>query len=142
MRYRSKILNFLCVSICCVCCFSAIYAADEAGKEQVVRRTDEVEEVVTSYTPANNGAGPLWCYGSTGIARQGGDVYLSVIETGEDVPLLCNTRWAFWVRSADGWKLAQAEKEYRQREPCPLAVFQEGPVFLSVNPSTQPAGPK
>ncbi|OHB60134.1 MAG: hypothetical protein A2168_07535 [Planctomycetes bacterium RBG_13_50_24] len=142
MRYRSKILNFLCVSICCLCCFSAIYAADEAGKEQVVRRTVEVEEVVTSYTPANNGAGPLWCYGSTVIARQGGDVYLSVIETGEDVPLLCNTRWQLWHRSADGWKLAQAEKEYRQREPCPLAVFQEGPVFLSVNPSTEPAGTK
>jgi len=47
-----------------------------------------------------------------------------------------------WHRSADGWKLAQSEKEYRQREPCPLAVFQGGPVFLSVNPSTEPAGTK
>jgi hypothetical protein len=84
----------------------------------------------------------MWCYGSTVIARQGGDVFLSIIETGEDVPLLCNTRWQLWHRSADGWKLAQAENEYRQREPCPLAVFQGGPVFLSVNPSTEPAGTK
>jgi len=142
MKDRSRILIFLCTAFCCLYCFSTIYAADAAGKEQGVRCKVEVEEVVTRYTPANNGAGPLWCYGSTVIARQGGDVFLSVIETGEDVPLLCNTRWQLWHRSADGWKLAQSEKEYRQREPCPLAVFQGGPVFLSVNPSTEPVGRK
>jgi hypothetical protein len=142
MKDLSRILSLLCTAFCCLYCFSAITAADEDGKEQNLSCTVEVEEVVTRYTPANNGAGPLWCYGSTVIARQGGDVFLSVIETGEDVPLLCNTRWQLWHRSADGWKLAQAEKEFRQREPCPLAVFQEGPVFLSVNPSTEPAGTK
>lgn len=142
MKDRSKILILLRIAFCCFYCFSAIYAGNADGKERGVRCTVEVEEVVTRYTPANNGAGPLWCYGSTVIARQGGDVFLSVIETGEDVPLLCNTRWQLWHRSADGWKLAQSEKEYRQREPCPLAVFQGGPVFLSVNPSTEPAGTK
>jgi hypothetical protein len=45
-----------------------------------------------------------------------------------------------WHRSSDGWKLEQSEKAYRQREPCPLAVFQQGHVFLSVNPSTEPQG--
>ena len=63
------------------------------------------EEVVTEYLPAGNGAGPLWCYGSTVIARIGDDVYLSVIETGKDVPLLCNTRWQLWHRGPEGWKL-------------------------------------
>ena len=133
MKDRLTILNLLCVNVCCLCCFSTISAVDAAGKEQGVHCTVEVEEVVTRYTPANNGAGPLWCYGSTVIARQGGNIYLSVIETGKNIPLLCNTRWQLWHRSADGWKLEQAEKEYRQREPCPLAVFQGGPVFLSVN---------
>ncbi len=142
MKYRLRILSLLCTVFCCLYCFSTISAADEDGKEQSVRCAVEVEEVVTRYTPANNGAGPMWCYGSTVIARQGGDVFLSVIETGEDVPLLCNTRWQLWHRSADGWKLEQSEKEYRQREPCPLAVFHGGPVFLSVNPSTEPAGTK
>jgi hypothetical protein len=126
----------------CLCCISAVYAADNDGKKQGFRCTVEAEEVVTRYTPANNGAGPLWCYGSTVIARQGGDVFLSVIETGKNVPPLCNTRWQFWHRSSDGWKLEQSEKEYRQREPCPLGVFQDGPVFMSVNPSTEPAGTK
>lgn len=37
--------------------------ADSAGPVCVV----EVEEVVTRYRPANNGAGPLWCYGSAVI---------------------------------------------------------------------------
>ncbi|UCG56074.1 MAG: hypothetical protein JSU70_14520 [Phycisphaerales bacterium] len=105
-----------------------------------LRCTTETEEVVTRYTPANNGAGPMWCYGSTVIARRGGYVFLSVIETGKDVPPLCNTRWQLWHRSTEGWKIAQSEQEYRQREPCPIAIFGDGRVFLSVNPSTEPAG--
>jgi hypothetical protein len=142
MKDLSGILSLLCPAFCCLYCFPATSAADENGKEQDFSCAVEVEEVVTRYTPANNGAGPMWCYGSTVIARQGGDVFLSVIETSKDVPPLCNTRWQLWHRSPDGWKLEQAEKEYRQREPCPLAVFQDGPVFMSVNPSTEPAGTK
>ena len=61
----------------------------------------EVEELVTKYTPANNGAGPTWCYGSTCIARHGDDVYASIIETGKDVPLLCNCRWQLWRRTSE-----------------------------------------
>ncbi len=97
---------------------------------------------MTDYVPANNGAGPLWCYGSTVIARLDEDVFLSIIETGKDVPLLCNTRWQLWHRSAAGWKIAQQESDYRQREPCPIAVSPAGKVFLSVNPSTEPPGTK
>ena len=137
MKY---LLNIRWLIICCFSCFCTISTSNAAGKDFSCEV--EAEEIVTRYTPANNGAGPLWCYGSTVIARQGGDVFLSIIETGEGVPLLCNTRWQLWHRSADGWKLAQSEKEYRQREPCPIGVFQEGPVFLSVNPSTEPAGTK
>ncbi len=142
MKDKFRIRSFPWVIFCCFYSFSIISAADANGKEQSLCCTVEAEEVVTRYTPANNGAGPLWCYGSTVIARQGGNVFLSVIETGEDIPLLCNTRWQLWRRSANGWKLEQSENEYRQREPCPLAVFHEGPVFLSVNPSTEPAGTK
>jgi hypothetical protein len=130
------------LNICCINCFSTISAANEAGKEKSFHCVAEVEEVVTRYTSANNGAGPMWCYGSTVIARQGGDVFLSVIETGKDVPPLCNTRWQLWHRTSNGWKLEQSEKEYRQREPCPIGIFHEGPVFLSVNPSTESAGTK
>lgn len=102
----------------------------------------EVEEPVTRVEPANNGAGPMWCYGSTTIARDGDEVFVSVIETGKDVPPLCNTRWQLWHRSRDAWKLEQSEKEFRQREPCPIGIFPGRSVFLSVNPSTQPPGTK
>jgi hypothetical protein len=102
----------------------------------------EVEEGVTRTQPANNGAGPLWCYGAPLIARDAEDVYASVIQTGADVPPLCNTRWQLWHRGLAGWKLEQSESEYRQREPCPIALFPGGDLFLSVNPSTQPPGTK
>ena len=111
-------------------------------KSRPLRCITEVEEVVTRYTGANNGAGPLWCYGSTVIARQGDDVYVSIIETGKDVPLLCNTRWQLWRRSGGKWRIEQSEKDFRQREPCPIAVFEKGPVLLSANPSTEPPGVK
>ncbi len=143
MNYRSKILNIVCAAFYFVCCLSAVSnagAKDSQQQEQGHHYAVEIEEIVTRYTPANNGAGPMWCYGSTVIARQNSDVYLSTIETGKDVPLLCNTRWQLWHRTSDGWKLEHTEKAYRQREPCPIAIFQDGPVFLSVNPSIKPAG--
>lgn len=109
----------------------------------VVEPIVEVEEVVTRYLGANNGAGPMWCYGSTVIGRISEEVFLSVIETGKDVPPLCNTRWQLWQRPDKGpWKIIQHEQECRQREPCPISVFPDGRVFLSVNPSTQPPGTK
>ena len=108
--------------------------------DEAPRCAVEVEEGVTRYAPANNGAGPLWCYGSALVVRHNDDVYVSAIETGEQVPPLLNTRWQLWHRSRAGWSLARHEDEYRQREPCPIATFAPGPVFLSVNPSVEPAG--
>lgn len=118
-----------------LCLLAGLPAADSEIQPRV-----DVEEIVTSYTPANNGAGPLWCYGSTTIVRRGDEVFVSAIETGKDVPPLCNTRWQLWHRTSAGWKQEQSEKEYRQREPCPIGIFQNGPLFLSVNPSTKPPG--
>jgi len=36
----------------------------------------EAEEIVYSYTPADNGAGPMWCYGSSCITRVGDRVFV------------------------------------------------------------------
>jgi len=142
VKYEPNIILTVGAIVCLLslCALSAEARDDVEAVSDSVRPVVELEEIVTRYTPANNGAGPLWCYGSTVIARQGSDVYLSIIETGKDVPPLCNTRWQLWHRSADTWTIAQTEKEYRQREPCPIALYQKGPVFLSVNPSTEPRG--
>jgi len=62
------------------------------------------------------------------------------METGPNVPPLLNTRWQLWHRSSGGWTLEQHEREYCQREPCPIGIAQKGPLFLSINPSAEPAG--
>ncbi|MBN1417997.1 MAG: hypothetical protein JXP34_04430, partial [Planctomycetes bacterium] len=100
----------------------------------------EVEEVVATCRPPNNGAGPLWCYGAPLIVRAGDAVFASLMETGEGVPLLCNTRWRLFRRGEAGWDMVQRPDGFRHREPCPLIAFADGRLFLSVNPSTQPPG--
>jgi hypothetical protein len=116
-----------------ICCIHAVAAAED---KVVV----EIEEAITNYTNPNNGSGPLWCYGAPLLVRRGKEVFLSVMETGKEVPPLCNTRWQLWQRDEGGWRLAQHEADFREREPCPLGGFQEGRLFLSVNRSLSPPG--
>jgi hypothetical protein len=98
-----------------------------------------VEEDVYTLVSPSNGAGPLWCYGCTQIVRVGEDVIVSQMETGEDVPLLCNTRWRLLRREADGWQAFAEAEGYRQREPCPVGLTSENDLFLYVNDSlTEP----
>lgn len=100
----------------------------------------EVEEVVATCAPANNGAGPLWCYGAPLIVRSGAELFASVMETGADVPPLCNTRWRVYRRGDDGWTRGWEAAAFREREPCPLALLGPDRLLLSVNPSTEPPG--
>lgn len=82
----------------------------------------------------------MWCYGSPLIVRQGDKVFASIMETGEGVDPLCNTRWRLFRRDAEGWSLVQAAPDFRLREPSPLVGFQNGMLFLSTTPSTAPPG--
>src|SRR5438034_3515780 len=86
----------------------------------------EAEETLYDYLPANNGAGPLWCYGSTCIVRRGADVFASGLETLDGVPPLNNCRWRLFQRTAQGWQLRQADPTGREREPCPIGIFADG----------------
>ncbi len=95
----------------------------------------EIEEPVYEYAPADNGAGPLWCYGATCIVRHGADVFVSGLETLPGVKPLNNCRWTLYRRTATGWELQQADPQGRQREPCPLGIFADGRLFLSTNPT-------
>lgn len=100
----------------------------------------EIEEQVYSYTNANNGAGPMWCAGSTTLVRSGEHVFVSGLETVPDASPLNNCRWILFHRGAHGWERVRVD-EGRTREPSPLAVFHDGRVFLSANP-TLGAGPQ
>lgn len=98
------------------------------------------EEDVYDIVSPGNGAGPLWCYGCTQIVRQGETVVVSQMETGEGVPLLCNTRWRLLERNQGDWTMFAEAEGYRQREPAPLGITKDNGLFLYVNDSLHPPG--
>lgn len=95
----------------------------------------EVEEDVYSYTPPNNGAGPMWTHGNTCLVRTGDTVLASGLETLPGHRPLNNVRWLLFRRGPEGWALCARGEGTHEREPCPLTVFPGGPVLLSTNPS-------
>ncbi len=94
----------------------------------------EIEEDLYTYTSANNGAGPMWCAGSTSLVRTQGRVFATSLETLTDEEPLNNCRWKLHQRAEDGWKVIH-ENDGRTREPAPLAGFANGDVFVSGNPT-------
>jgi hypothetical protein len=113
-------------------------ATSPAADRAPLRPAVEAEELVYEYTPAENGAGPLWCYGSTCIVRRGENVFVSGLETLAGAKPLNNCRWMLFRRGEKGWELQQADRDGRQREPCPLGLFADGRLFLSTNPTLTP----
>jgi hypothetical protein len=97
--------------------------------------TVELEEEVYSYEPADNGAGPLWCGGSSCLARVGSQLFASGLETLQGCPPLNNCRWTLFERTRNGWQLLLQDQVDRTREPSPLAAFADGRFFLSANPT-------
>ena len=53
----------------------------------------EIQNGIYSFEPANSGAGPLWCHGSTIIVRTADAVYVTGLETLPDQQPLHNCRW-------------------------------------------------
>jgi hypothetical protein len=99
------------------------------------------EETIATCEPPNNGSGPLWCYLAPLLTRTGTDVYASIMETGADVPPLCNTRPRLYrKRGTERCQLVWAPPAFREREPCPLVTLGQGRLFLSVNTSVMPPG--
>lgn len=100
--------------------------------------TVEVEEELYKYAPANNGAGPMWCAGSTSVARVGDVVYATGLETIPGAKPLNNCRWVLWRRNQEGWKRLYADESGRTREPAPMVVTRDGSVLVSANPTLSP----
>lgn len=98
----------------------------------------ELEEDVYTYTYADNGAGPMWCFGSTSIVRSGDRVFVSGLETVPDAKPLNNCRWMLFTRDAGGWRQVSVDKTGLTREPSPMAAFADGRIFLSANPTLDP----
>ncbi|GMU91205.1 MAG: hypothetical protein AMXMBFR4_02630 [Candidatus Hydrogenedentota bacterium] len=99
-----------------------------------------IEEDIYTYESPNNGSGPLWSFGCTAIARIGERVFVSQMETGKDIPPLCNTRWRLLERTENGWTLRAEADGFRQREPAVLATDARKTLYLNVNDSIMPPG--
>lgn len=97
----------------------------------------EVEEEVYRYAPANNGAGPMWCRGSTCIVRYEGSVFVSGLKTIPDAKPLNNCVPLLYHRDNEGWHLIY-EGQGRTREPSPLVLTPDARVLMSVNPTLTP----
>ena len=112
--------------------------ADERGSLKPGPATSlkvQTEEMVYRYVSADNGAGPMWCHGSTCIVRAGNQVYATGIETVPGWKPLNNCRWTLFRRSAAGWEHVMTDEKDRTREPSPVAVLNNGHIYLSVNPT-------
>jgi hypothetical protein len=99
-----------------------------------LRITVDLDEDVYQFRQANNGAGPMWCRGSTCLVRIKDHVFVSGLETLKDVQPLNNCRWVLYRRDKSGWRTISTDPD-RTREPAPIAGFASGPLFLSANPS-------
>jgi hypothetical protein len=120
--------------------FTGLLGALAAGGAPTLLPVVEAEEDVYSYTNADNGAGPLWCHGSTCLVRIGDDVFASGLETLSNLKPLNNCRWTLYQRESNGWQLQQVDPTGRTREPSPMVGFPDGRLFLSANPTLTAEG--
>ncbi len=100
-----------------------------------LKPTVQAEEDIYTYAPADNGAGPLWCHGSTIVARRHQEVYVAALETIPDQPPLHNCRWLLYQRTDAGWRLVHRDHSGRTREPSPIALLGNGDLLVSANPT-------
>jgi hypothetical protein len=114
---------------------SLIENSFKATAIQILEPVVEAEEVVYQFLPADNGAGPMWCGGSSSIVRVGKEVFASGLETVPEWKPLNNCRWMLFERTKQGWEKKFTDKEGRTREPSPMATFHNGRFFLSANPT-------
>jgi hypothetical protein len=98
------------------------------------------EETIYDYTPADNGAGPLWDYGAPGLVRRGDAVFAAGLDTVPEAKPLHNCRWAIHRRAGGKWQRVASDESGRQREPCPIGLFEDGRLIVSVNPTLTAPG--
>ncbi len=124
-------LRFAGLCVLLVDVLSARWAPAQSSLAPVV----EAEETVYRFEPANNGAGPMWCSGSTCLVRIQDKLFASGLETLTEFTPLNNCRWTLFERDETGWQLRHRDPSGRTREPCPVVGFANGQLFLSANPT-------
>lgn len=126
------------VSLQVVLFVAAFATSSHAQTLRSIHPVVEIEEEVYRYTPADNGAGPMWCRGNTCIVRQGNRVFASGLETIPGAKPLNNCLALLYMRDGRSWSQIYRGLG-RTREPCPLALFSDQRILLSANPTLTPA---
>ncbi len=101
----------------------------------------EVTDSTIYTTPAaNNGAGPLWGFNNSNIARIGDTVWVSGLNTVAGLPPLNNTECKLWKKTGDApWRQVLTLPGLT-REPCPLGVLKGERLLISTNTTLNPPG--
>ena len=89
------------------------------------------DEMIAVIPSADNGASPLWCFGSSIFVRDGEDLYLSLLQTDLGLPPNGNCHWEIWKRTGGQWRTLFRGGEGMEREPCPLLRMAPGELILS-----------
>lgn len=98
------------------------------------------ESVVYTTPHAHNGAGPLWDFNASNIARIGDTVWVSGLNTVAGLPPLNNTECNLWKKVADApWEKVLTLPGLT-REPCPMGVLQGARLLVSTNATLNPPG--
>ncbi len=98
------------------------------------------ESTVYTTADARNGAGPLWNFSSTNIARIGDTVWVSGLRTVPGLPPLNNTECTLWKQTGAAAWTQVATLPGLTREPCPIGVLQGQRLVISTNPTLNPPG--
>jgi hypothetical protein len=103
---------------------SVIARAADLPPADVLAPVVEVEEDLYTYTNAQNGAGPMWCSGSTTLVRTGDWLFVSGLETIPEAKPLNNCRWMLFTRGGPTAGLACGSTPTAARvshRPSPLS---------------------
>ena len=98
------------------------------------------ESIVYTTPNASNGAGPLWDFNATNIARIGDTVWVSGLNTVAGLPPLNNTECNLWKKAADAAWERVLTLPGLTREPCPMGVLQGARLLISTNATLNPPG--
>src|SRR5437867_10958812 len=90
------IASWTCVALC------GLDAAGARAAGPELNPVVEIEEDVYKYEPADNGAGPTWCSGSSCLVRIGDEVFASGLETITNAKPLNNCRWTLYQSGPSG----------------------------------------
>ena len=102
---------------------------------------DILQETICRVKDTGNGAGPLWCYGSTSIMRLGNTVVAAVPANDENVKPLADRHIEIYAKTGgDPWRMLWRDERFT-REPAPLARRDDKSFWITLNPSAKDVPP-